>query len=250
VVRQFKKFDIEAVKYTRPPNWQPPPPETKISLHKRIRKKASVHQLFPDVLPSNEMFIPLFPLKITYPSGVSVGKGSHIDSVLVQDIPKVEFEKRKGSKFWTLLMTSPDDPLGDKVPPSRGGARGTEFLHWLVVNIPENDMNLGETVCTYFPATPSQGREEGHRYVFLLFEQKEGKMEFSKSLAIDNEKERYYFNTKRLKDEYNLVPTSMAFFKSGGAGKHLKRNYEKLGISSALPFRPIQPSPYLDVSRW
>lgn len=76
-------------------------------------------------------------------------------------------------------------------------------------------------------------------------------MAFSKSLAIgDNEQARYDFNTKRLKDEYSLVPSSLAFFKSAVDGSHLKPNYERLGIRVTPGVRQIQPSPYLDVTRW
>ena len=77
-------------------------------------------------------------------------------------------------------------------------------------------------------------------------------MEFSKSLAIDgDENARYRFNTKRLKEEYQLVPTSLAFFKSVvDGGSNLKPNYERLGIPYVPPTRPFEPYPYLDVTKW
>ncbi|KAI1706545.1 phosphatidylethanolamine-binding protein domain-containing protein [Ditylenchus destructor] len=65
----------------------------------------------------------------------------------------------------TLVMIDPDVPAPD------GYGWGPQFLHWLVVNIPENNsVANGDTVSHYYPPTPPDNSGE-HRYILLVYKQ-------------------------------------------------------------------------------
>ncbi|KAL6070810.1 39S ribosomal protein L38, mitochondrial [Balamuthia mandrillaris] len=214
------KEEIGVQRYVRDPNWKPEP-GTEISLHTRIRKKAKLHCVFPDVLP--QPFTPPLFLKVDY-NDIQVRKGHVLPPQVAFNAPTVTFEdKSKGKKMYTLLMTTPDSPFAELPPPSKGGQRDTEYIHWLIMNIPGNKVDQGETIVDYAPIAPRRFSDQ-QRYVFLLFEQTDGKiattdddlsflMQKLKATAT-NKSERNGFNTFRLQQEYSLVPKGLAFFKS------------------------------------
>jgi len=192
---KFKAIDKEAFKWKRPEGKRVRlPEELTVSLHKRIKKKAKAHLVFPDVL--TDLFTPRFALKVEYPT-VTVGKGSPIPFLEVAPTPKVSFDEDKATgKFWSLLLTCPDNP--NTPPPSQGGPRSTETLHWLIVNIPGGNIEQGESLCSYQAPLPPQSTAF-HRYVFVLFEQKEGKIDFGSMRQMYNDAKRENFNTNRFK---------------------------------------------------
>ena len=61
--------------------------------------------------------------------------GNILTPTLVQHQPEVSWEADKGS-FYTLIMTDPDAP-------SRKDPKFREWHHWLVVNIPGNNVLEG-----------------------------------------------------------------------------------------------------------
>merc|ERR1711936_1076739 len=82
--------------------------------------------------------------------------------------PRVTFSGAKPGKMYTLAMVDPDAP-------SRADPRAAQWLHWLVVNIPgqdlaEGDVSLGKVLMQHNGPSPPQGSGP-HRYVFLVFEQ-------------------------------------------------------------------------------
>lgn len=58
-------------------------------------------------------------------------------------------------ELYTLIIYDPDSP-------------SPSYLHWLVVNIPEDRVADGDTVVEYVPPTPPSGT---HRYFVALFKQ-------------------------------------------------------------------------------
>ena len=60
-------------------------------------------------------------------------------------------------------MTDPDAPCR-RVP------FASEVRHWLVVNIPGNDIGKGETIATYLGSEPPKWTGL-HRNIFLLYKQ-------------------------------------------------------------------------------
>lgn len=81
--------------------------------------------------------------------------------------PEVKFEADKDS-LWTLLVTNLDGHLTEE---------NSEYVHWLIGNIPSNEISKGEVVYDYLPPFPPVGTGY-HRLVFLLFKQ-EGKVDYS-----------------------------------------------------------------------
>jgi phosphatidylethanolamine-binding protein (PEBP) family uncharacterized protein len=60
-------------------------------------------------------------------------------------------------KYYTLIMYDPDAVVGS-------------FVHWLVTNISENNINNGETIFSYKGPTPPP-KSGKHRYIFELYMQ-------------------------------------------------------------------------------
>lgn len=75
------------------------------------------------------------------------------------DIQSVLFPNTQKS----LYVSDPDAP-------SRNEPKFREWHHWLVVNIPGNDVSKGETLSEYVGSGPPQGTGL-HRYVFLVYKQ-------------------------------------------------------------------------------
>lgn len=77
--------------------------------------------------------------------------------------------RKKG--LFTLLMTDPDAPAGN-------------WLHWLVVNIPDGAVQKGKIITSYAPPTPPSGV---HRYYISLYKQESPiDMTVSERAAFDN----------------------------------------------------------------
>jgi phosphatidylethanolamine-binding protein len=71
--------------------------------------------------------------------------------------------------FTLSLIPDPDAP-------SRAEPTRREFLHWLVGNIPGNDVVAGDALTAFVGSGPPAGSGL-HRYVFLLYQQP-GKITF------------------------------------------------------------------------
>ena len=107
-------------------------------------------------------------MKITYPSGAKVNLGNELTPTEVKDIPNVAWTADADS-FYTLIMTDPDAP-------SRAEPTFREWHHWLVGNIPGNNLKDGTTLSEYIGSGPP--KDTGlHRYVFVLYKQS-GKLSF------------------------------------------------------------------------
>lgn len=74
--------------------------------------------------------------------------------------PSVSYDCEPGS-LWTLLMVNPDGHLI---------YNDAEYVHWLVCNIPEDNISKGDTVFDYLPVFPARGTGY-QRIVFALFKQ-------------------------------------------------------------------------------
>lgn len=77
-------------------------------------------------------------------------------------------------KLYTVALIDPDAPRPDQ-PTSRS------WLHWLVVNIPGDDVDAGKTLRSYVGAFPP-AQTPPHRYFFLLMEQRAGEQRFQSAL--------------------------------------------------------------------
>ncbi|XP_008102612.2 large ribosomal subunit protein mL38 [Anolis carolinensis] len=124
---------------------------------------AEHYGLYRDLF-DDAMFVPQVLLRVEYDQDeeyvMPVYHGNIITPTEAFNPPKISFEAEEGS-LWTLLLTNLDGHLRDS---------SMEYVHWLVTNIPGNNIEAGEEICHYFPAFPARGTGY-HRYVFLLFKQ-------------------------------------------------------------------------------
>lgn len=115
------------------------------------------HSVVPDVIDS----VPNAILEVIYPKTVKVESGNELTPTKVKDQPSVTW-KTETDAFYTLVMTDPDAP-------SRKNPKFREWHHWLVGNIPGNDISKGNTLSEYVGAGPP--KDTGlHRYVLLVKE--------------------------------------------------------------------------------
>ncbi|KAJ8952506.1 hypothetical protein NQ318_003302 [Aromia moschata] len=111
----------------------------------------------PDVLEE----VPPHKLTVEYPD-VAIEEGTVIKPFQAKSPPCVSWEYGRGC-FYTLCMIDADTPCRMK-PIAK------EWCHWLVVNIPEDDVDAGETIAEYVGPLPPWGNGF-HRYIFLLYRQ-------------------------------------------------------------------------------
>lgn len=118
-----------------------------------------MNDLVPDVV---DELLPKGKLQVKYATGVAVQEGNELTPTQVKDEPQVTWEEEQGH-LYTLLMVDPDAP-------SRADPKYREILHWAVINIPGNKLNLGQSLAEYIGSGPPEGSGL-HRYVFLLYRQ-------------------------------------------------------------------------------
>ncbi|XP_062976390.1 large ribosomal subunit protein mL38 [Elgaria multicarinata webbii] len=135
----------------------------KISGPYHRQRVAEHYGLYRDLF-DDATFVPRVLLRVEYNQDeehiMPVYHGNVVTPTEAFNPPKVSFEAAEGS-LWTLLLTNLDGHLRDT---------DMEYIHWLVTNIPGNQIEAGNEICHYFPAFPAKGTGY-HRYVFLLFKQ-------------------------------------------------------------------------------
>ena len=115
--------------------------------------------IVPEVVPK----APEKRARVVFDSGVEANLGNVLTPTQVQNPPKVTWEA-DNEKLYALIMTDPDAP-------SRAEPKFREWHHWLVVNIPGNDVSKGEAISEYIGAGPPEGTGL-HRYIYLIYQQK------------------------------------------------------------------------------
>lgn len=121
------------------------------------------HGVVPDVVSN----APSKLVKAVYDNGAEVDCGNVLTPTQVQNAPKVTWDAEPNA-LYTLIMTDPDAP-------SRTSPKFREWHHWLVVNIPGNDVSKGEVLSGYISSAPPANTGL-HRYVYLVYKQS-GKIE-------------------------------------------------------------------------
>lgn len=69
--------------------------------------------------------------------------------------PNVQFNAETNDELFCLVIYDPDAP-------------NPSYLHWLVINIPEENVDNGDTIMTYTPPSPPSGT---HKYYVVLYKQ-------------------------------------------------------------------------------
>ncbi|KAG8430571.1 hypothetical protein GDO86_020362 [Hymenochirus boettgeri] len=172
-----------------------------------IQRVAEHYGVYKDLF-GEATFVPRVTLRVHYRNDeeglLPVYYGNVVAASEAFAPPEVTFEAEEGS-LWTLLLTNPDGHLRETE---------SEYVHWLVGNIPGSQVLSGEEICHYFPPFPAKGTGY-HRHVFILFKQ-EGPIDFKDELR-PNPCHSLKLRTFKTIDFYrkyedNLTASGLAFF--------------------------------------
>jgi len=122
----------------------------------------------------------------TQGAGLLNQRGVKLKPTQVRDTPKVDWEPcAAGAAANDPLGPAPDEQLKtytlaliDADAPRADDPTERSWLHWLVVNIPGNELEYGQTLRQYVGAFPPSSSGV-HRYFFLLMEQRAGEQKFA-----------------------------------------------------------------------
>ncbi|XP_044580968.1 protein D2-like isoform X1 [Cotesia glomerata] len=174
------------------------------------------HEVLPDVIKT----LPSSILQVTYANNVTVDLGNELTPTKVKDPPTVHWDADSGS-FYTLCMTDPDAP-------SRKQPTYREWHHWLVGNIPGNDVSKGEVLSEYIGSGPPQGTDL-HRYVFLVYKQPQ-KLSFEEQRLTNRSGDnRAKFSVSKFAEKYNLGAPIAGNFYQAAYDDYVPILYKQLG---------------------
>jgi hypothetical protein len=119
-------------------------------------------------------------------AGMLRQRGTQVKPTQVRDAPNMFWEAAAaGALDDDPLAAAPDEDvkhyalaLIDPDAPSSADPSSRSFLHWLVVNIPGNAIEDGQTVRSYLGAFPPAATGT-HRYFFVLMEQRSGVQKYA-----------------------------------------------------------------------
>lgn len=96
--------------------------------------------------------------------------GTIVNASMTKDMPRLTWKTEKDT-FYSLAMINLDAPT--KANPVDG-----DYVHWLVGNIPGNDIGQGDTLVEYVGAFPV--KDAGTQsFMFILNGQPNGKIEYT-----------------------------------------------------------------------
>uniref|UniRef100_A0A6G1SG27 Phosphatidylethanolamine-binding F40A3.3 n=2 Tax=Aceria tosichella TaxID=561515 RepID=A0A6G1SG27_9ACAR len=169
--------------------------------------EASLDNLTKEQVVSDVIDVqPAASIGVEWPSGVTAQQGNELTPTQVKDQPKFSFNA-KPDKFYTLAMVDPDAP-------SRKDPANREILHFMVANIPGSDVSKGDTFAEYVGSGAPE-KTGLHRYIFLLFEQKEKLNSDLMSIKKTSRVGRVKFSIRKFAKEHNLGdPIAANFFQA------------------------------------
>uniref|UniRef100_A0A1I7XPT8 Phosphatidylethanolamine-binding protein n=1 Tax=Heterorhabditis bacteriophora TaxID=37862 RepID=A0A1I7XPT8_HETBA len=177
-----------------------------------IEEAFKSHQVVPDVIAAP----PSKTVMVTYDSGVEASLGNILTPTQVQNPPSLSWDFEDGA-LYTVLLTGMSIVLYetfttcmanlfllDPDAPSRKEATFREWHHWLIVNIPGDNLKKGDVLADYIGSGPPKGTGL-HRYVFLVYKQntkiideEHGKLNLTKYINSS----RYYVKFQAEWDNY------------------------------------------------
>ncbi|XP_021929653.1 protein D2-like isoform X2 [Zootermopsis nevadensis] len=168
----------------------------------------------PDVIDT----APSAKLEVSYGSE-KVDDGNELTPTKVKDPPTVNWGADDGS-YYLLCMTDPDAP-------SRKDPKFREWHHWLVGNIPGNDVSQGETLSEYVGSGPPKGTGL-HRYVFLVYKQP-GKITYDEPRLTNRSGDnRGKFSVRDFAKKHNLGNPIAGNFYQAQWDDYVPKLYEQL----------------------
>jgi len=174
------------------------------------------HSVVPDVIDS----VPPNVLEVKYPSNAELKLGNELTPTQVKDIPSHIKWSTEANALYTICMTDPDAP-------SRQTPKYREWHHWLVVNIPENNVAKGEVLSEYVGAGPPKGTGL-HRYVFLVYKQPNRLTPDEPRLTNRSGEGRGTFKIRAFSRKYNLGEPIAGNFFQAQWDDYVPKLYEQL----------------------
>ncbi|KAF1912120.1 phosphatidylethanolamine-binding protein [Ampelomyces quisqualis] len=123
------------------------------------------------IIPAS--FTPSVDLTITFPT-ISPAEGSLARVSDVAQQPKISISNSDSVQSYTLLLIDPDAP-------TPADPKFSYWRHWVVINIPStssssssSDVTENGTTLTPYLAPGPKDESGPHRYLFLLFKEKDG----------------------------------------------------------------------------
>ncbi|XP_038067956.1 39S ribosomal protein L38, mitochondrial-like [Patiria miniata] len=204
-----------------------------------LRRIAHHYGIFRDLFDRAD-FLPQVTLRISYDVQedvtVPVHSGNFVAPTEAFQAPAVFFDSPEDN-LWTLLLANPDGHLLDN---------NKEYIHWLVGNIPGNQLGQGDEIFDYLPPFPAQGTGY-HRFVFVLFQQ-DGRVDYSNaavSLPCRKLQERT-FETLEFYRQYQdmITPAGLAFFQCRWDSSVRETFHHTLGMREPI-FEYDHPKQYI-----
>ncbi|XP_044742008.1 protein D2-like [Chrysoperla carnea] len=158
---------------------------------------ANVEQAFTEneIVPDSIDIPPNKFMEIIYPDDAAIELGNFLAPTQTLKVPLVKFNGEP-NKYYLLVMTDPDCP-------SRAQPTLREMVHWLVGNIPADNVFSGETLVEYLPAAPPENSGI-RRYIFLIYEQP-GQIEFDEPRITNNSLSgRLNFSIRNFANKYGF----------------------------------------------
>eukprot|EP01084_Bolivina_argentea_P307081 530710_1 len=159
----------------------------------------------PDIITTE---LPKQTLKVRFKTTPINKPGQAITPTASSQNPQVTWDTDAIDKYYTLIMVDPD-------PPSRKYPIMAQIVHWMVINIPLNELNKGVTIASYRGPGPPPFTGF-HRYIFLLYEQIGNKL--SSTIQFKNMKDRIKFNVENFANDNELKLVGSNFFISQNIG--------------------------------
>lgn len=173
-------------------------------------------RVVPDVLD----LVPDQRLEVIYPSGVEVSDGNELTPTQVQNLPSFYWESE--DSLYTLALVDPDGP-------SREKPRFREVLHYLVTNIPGDQVGRGDTLVEYIGSGAPKGTGL-HRYIFVVYDQ--GNETISSDIKIPKTSfdGRVNFSIRKFAEEHSLGEPLAANFFQAQYDDYVPKLNRQLGI--------------------
>uniref|UniRef100_A0A8D9B510 OV-16 antigen n=2 Tax=Cacopsylla melanoneura TaxID=428564 RepID=A0A8D9B510_9HEMI len=169
--------------------------------------KMKEHGIVPHVVPHmpEQIFWAMYKKKGAKQQNVLLGH--RIRPHEAQVVPEVHWDAGwNQSIYFTMMMVDPDHY-------GRNNPMHDQYCHWLVVNIPGDNMTVAQTIAPYEPPAPANGTGL-HRYLFLVYVQPQGRVTCDEMQ--DKRFNREHFSATRFAAKYhfNKGIESANFFQS------------------------------------
>ncbi|XP_034667248.1 putative odorant-binding protein A5 [Drosophila subobscura] len=167
-----------------------------------VRRIMREMEVIPEILDE----APKGLLKVNYDNTMDIEEGKMYTPKELKFEPKLDWNADPAS-FYTVLMICPDAP-------NRENPMYRSWLHWLVVNVPGQDVMKGQPIADYFgPLPPTNSGLQ--RYLFLVYQQPD-RMDFDeRRLELSNVDGHKNFDVQKFTQKYEMgAPVAGNIFQS------------------------------------